>query len=228
MTEILDRIGAARLVPVVVLDDAASAAPLAEALTAGGLPVAEVTFRTPAAATVLRRLADRADLVVGAGTVLSAAHVDEAVEAGARFIVSPGLSAAVVRRCVDLGVPVLPGVATASEVMQALDLGLDTVKFFPAEANGGLAAVKALAAAFPQVRFVPTGGITVDSAPTYLAHPAVAAVGGSWMVAPDLLASGRWDEVAGRCVAATSLYAVSPGDPGAASDAGGPVEGVGS
>ena len=103
--------------------------------------------------------------------------------------------------------PVVPGISTPSEIMQALDLGLDTVKFFPAEANGGLATIKALAAAFPQVRFMPTGGITVDSAPSYLAHPSVAAVGGSWMVAGDLLRDGRWDEVASRCAASTALYA---------------------
>ena len=102
--------------------------------------------------------------------------------------------------------PVIPGVATPSEIMLALDLGLDTVKFFPAEANGGLATIKALAAAFPQVRFMPTGGITVDTAPAYLAHPCVAAVGGSWMVAGDLLREGRWDEVAARCAASTALY----------------------
>ena len=188
-----------RVVPVVVLDDPEAADELGAALVAGGLPVAEATFRTPQAAAVLRRLAQRSDLVVGAGTVLTARQVDQAYEAGARFVVSPGLSATVVRRCQALDLPVIPGVSTASEIMAALDLGLDTVKFFPAEASGGLPTVKALAAAFPQVRFVPTGGITAQSAPAYLDHPAVAAVGGSWMVAPDLLAAGQWDEVTARC-----------------------------
>jgi len=202
-----DVLGGHRIVPVVVLDDPASADALGAALVEGGLPVAEATFRTPGAAAVLRRLAENADLVVGAGTVLTDRQVDQALEAGARFIVSPGLSAVVVRRCQEAGVPVVPGVATATEVMQALDLGLDTVKFFPAEANGGLPTIKALAAAFPQVRFVPTGGITADTAPAYLAHPSVAAVGGSWMVAGDLLAAGRWDEVAARCAASTALHA---------------------
>ena len=200
-------LGGHRIVPVVVLDDPARADALGAALVQGGLPVAEATFRTPAAAAVLRRLADNDDLVVGAGTVLTDRQVDEAIEAGASFIVSPGLSESVVRRCQDAGVPVVPGVATPSEIMLALDLGLDTVKFFPAEANGGLATIKALAAAFPQVRFMPTGGITVDTAPAYLAHPSVAAVGGSWMVAGDLLEAGRWDEVAARCAASTALYA---------------------
>ena len=199
-------LGGHRIVPVVVLDDPARADALGAARVLGGLPVAEATFRTPEAAAVLRRLAQNDDLVVGAGTVLTDRQVDQAIEAGAKFIVSPGLSAAVVRRCQEAGVPVIPGVATPSEIMLALDLGLDTVKFFPAEANGGLATIKALAAAFPQVRFMPTGGITVDTAPAYLAHPCVAAVGGSWMVAGDLLKAGRWDEVATRCAASTALY----------------------
>ena len=190
-----------RVVPVVVLDDPESADDLGAALVAGGLPVAEATFRTPQAAEVLRRLAERGDLIVGAGTVITARQVDLAHVAGARFVVSPGLSAEVVRRCQALGLPVIPGVSTATEIIAALDLGLDTVKFFPAEASGGLPTVKALAAAFPQVRFVPTGGITAQSAPAYLAHPSVAAVGGSWMVAPDLLAAKRWDEVTARCSA---------------------------
>ncbi|MDR7251306.1 2-dehydro-3-deoxyphosphogluconate aldolase/(4S)-4-hydroxy-2-oxoglutarate aldolase [Nocardioides sp. BE266] len=202
-----DVLGGHRIVPVVVLDDPARADALGSALVTGGLPVAEATFRTPEAAAVLRRLADTDELVVGAGTVLTARQVDEALEAGAKFIVSPGLSAAVVRRCQEAGVPVVPGISTPSEIMQALDLGLDTVKFFPAEANGGLPTIKALAAAFPQVRFMPTGGITVDTAPAYLAHPSVAAVGGSWMVAGDLLRDERWDEVASRCAASTALYA---------------------
>ncbi|HXH79962.1 bifunctional 4-hydroxy-2-oxoglutarate aldolase/2-dehydro-3-deoxy-phosphogluconate aldolase [Nocardioides sp.] len=190
-----------RVVPVVVLDDPDRADALGEALVRGGLPVAEATFRTPAAAEVLRRLAAHPDLVVGAGTVLTAEQVDQAREAGAQFIVSPGLSADVVRRCQELDLPVIPGISTATEVMQALALGLNTVKFFPAEANGGLPALKALSAAFPQVRFVPTGGITVDNASAYLAHPAVAAIGASWMVAPDLLTQGHWDEVVARCAA---------------------------
>jgi 2-dehydro-3-deoxyphosphogluconate aldolase/(4S)-4-hydroxy-2-oxoglutarate aldolase len=197
-----DVLGAHRIVPVVVLDDVARADDLGAALVAGGLPVAEVTFRTPDAAAVLGRLAERGDLVVGAGTVLTAEQVDRAHGAGARFVVSPGLSADVVRRCQELDLPVIPGVCTATEIMQALSLGLDTVKFFPAEAYGGLGTIKALSAAFPQVRFVPTGGITAASAPAYLAHPSVVAVGGSWMVAPDLLAAGQWDEVATRCAAA--------------------------
>ncbi|KRB76182.1 hypothetical protein ASE01_14290 [Nocardioides sp. Root190] len=200
-------LGSHRVVPVVVLDDVRQADPLGAALVAGGLPVAEVTFRSPDAAAVLRRLADRGDLVVGAGTVLTTEQVDLAHRSGAGFVVSPGLSVAVVERCRELDLPVLPGVSTASEIMQALDLGLDLVKFFPAEPSGGLPAIKALAAAFRQVRFLPTGGITADSAVDYLAHPAVAAVGGSWMVPPDLLAAGRWDEVSALCAATVGVPA---------------------
>ena len=196
-----------RVVPVIVLEDPASADDLGAALVAGGLPVAEVTLRTPQAGEVLRRLAQRHDLAVGAGTVLTAEQVGLAHEAGAQFVVSPGLSADVVRRCQALDLPVIPGVSTASEIMAALDLGLDTVKFFPAEACGGLPTIKALFAAFPQVRFVPTGGVTAQSALTYLEHPAVAAVGGSWMVAPGLLAARQWDEVTARCSAAVSAVA---------------------
>lgn len=212
VSNVVDVLAGHRVVPVVVLGDPAKAEPLAAALVEGGLPVAEATFRTPEAAAVLRRLAERDDLMVGAGTVLTDRQVDEALDAGARFVVSPGLSARVVRRCQEAGVPVIPGVTTPSEIMQALDLGLDTVKFFPAEASGGLPVVKALAAAFPHVRFMPTGGITAERAPAYLAHPSVAAVGGSWMVAPDLLAAGRWAEVSARCAATTDLS--TPHQPG--------------
>lgn len=208
-----DTFGPHRVIPVVVFDDSAHADDLGAALVEGGLPVAEVTFRTPDARAVLHRLAGRGDLVVGAGTVITAAQVDLAHAAGARFVVSPGLSEAVVRRCQEIDLPVLPGVSTATEVIRALDLGVHTVKFFPAESCGGLGAVAALSAAFPQVRFVPTGGITAESASTYLHHRAVAAVGGSWMVAPDLLAAGRWEEVVARCVDAVRLAAPDSSEP---------------
>ncbi|KAB1140425.1 bifunctional 4-hydroxy-2-oxoglutarate aldolase/2-dehydro-3-deoxy-phosphogluconate aldolase [Micromonospora sp. AMSO12t] len=195
-------VGAARILPVVVLDDARDAAPLAEALVRGGLPCAEVTFRTDAAAESIRVMSERGDLLVGAGTVLTPAQVDRAVEAGARFVVTPGFSPAVVRRCQEAGVPVFPGVATGTEIQMALDAGLDTVKFFPAEQLGGVAMIKALAAPYRSVRFVPTGGVNTANLADYLALPAVLAVGGTWMVAPDLIAAGRWDEVAARTAAA--------------------------
>ena len=193
--DVLDRVTAARLVPVVVLDDAAAAPALADALVAGGLPVAEITFRTPAAADAVRAMAEHGGILVGAGTVLTPAQVDEAVAAGAGFVVSPGLSRAVVERCHEHGVAVLPGAVTATEVQAALELGLSTVKFFPAATCGGPAAVKALTAPFGGVRFVPTGGIGPDDLASWLAVPSVAAVGGSWMVPRDLIAAGDLDAV---------------------------------
>ncbi len=193
--DVLGRLAAARLVPVVVLDDAADADPLAGALVAGGLPVAEVTFRTSAAADSIRAMADRGDVLVGAGTVLTPAQVDEAVAAGARYIVSPGTSRAVVERAQEHGVPVLPGAITATEVQAALELGLTTVKFFPAGTSGGAPAIAALAAPFGAVRFVPTGGVGAKNLGEYLALPSVAAVGGSWMVPRDRVRAGDFDSV---------------------------------
>jgi 2-dehydro-3-deoxyphosphogluconate aldolase/(4S)-4-hydroxy-2-oxoglutarate aldolase len=176
------------VVPVVVLDDADRAAGLGRALVDGGLPIAEVTLRTPAALAGIAAMARNPDLLVGAGTVLTPDQATAAAEAGARFVVCPGLSLPVVERCRALGLPVLPGVATATEVLAARDNGLDVVKFFPAETSGGAPAVAALAAVFGDMRFVPTGGITEAKAVDYLRLPAVAAVGGSWMVPRALLA----------------------------------------
>jgi len=197
-------IGVDRIVPVVVLADSAGAEPLAGALVAGGLHCVEVTFRTDAAADVIRAMAARPELVVGAGTVLTAEQAEQAVTAGARFLVSPGFGPAVVRRCQELGVPVFPGIATATEIQMALDAGLHTVKFFPAEQLGGVGMVKALSAPFRTVQFIPTGGVDTGNLADYLAVPSVLAVGGTWMVAPDLLAAGDWAEVTRRCVAAVA------------------------
>jgi 2-dehydro-3-deoxyphosphogluconate aldolase / (4S)-4-hydroxy-2-oxoglutarate aldolase len=189
-TDVRKALSAARLVPVVVLDDAADADGLAAALVAGGLPVAEVTFRTAAAPDAIAAMAARGDILVGAGTVLTAEQVNQAVAAGARFVVSPGLSRAVVERCAELGVLALPGAVTATEVQAALELGLSTVKFFPAGTSGGPAAIKALAAPFSDVQFVPTGGVGPANLADYLAIPAVAAVGGSWMVPRERVKAG--------------------------------------
>jgi len=189
-TDVLKALSAARLVPVVVLDDAADADALAGALVAGGLPVAEVTFRTAAAADSIRAMTARGDILVGAGTVLTAEQVDQAVAAGASFVVSPGLSRAVVERCGEHGVLALPGAVTATEIQAALELGLTAVKFFPAGTSGGPAAIKALAAPFGNVQFVPTGGVGPGNLADYLAIPAVAAVGGSWMVARERVKAG--------------------------------------
>jgi 2-dehydro-3-deoxyphosphogluconate aldolase/(4S)-4-hydroxy-2-oxoglutarate aldolase len=186
---------AARLVPVVVLDDARDAVPLAGALVAGGLPVAEVTFRTAAAADAIRAMADRGDILLGAGTVVSTAQVDEAVAAGASYVVSPGLSRAVVERCAEHGILALPGAVTATEIQAALELGLDTVKFFPAGTSGGAPAIAALAAPFGGIGFVPTGGIGPANLHEYLALDAVVAVGGSWMVPRDRIRAGDFETV---------------------------------
>jgi 2-dehydro-3-deoxyphosphogluconate aldolase/(4S)-4-hydroxy-2-oxoglutarate aldolase len=204
-TTIVDLLAQRRIVPVVVLQDPGGAKPLAEALTAGGLPLAEVTFRTSAAREAVAAMAEDPTLIVGAGTVISADQVDTAVAAGARFVVTPGFSHAVVRRCHELDVPVVPGVATATELMTALEAGISIVKLFPAEPLGGVTTLRALAAVFPQVRFVPTGGISATNAATYLAEPSVLAVGGSWMVAPSLLARHSWDSVTRLAAEAVAL-----------------------
>jgi 2-dehydro-3-deoxyphosphogluconate aldolase/(4S)-4-hydroxy-2-oxoglutarate aldolase len=184
-----------RLLPVVVIRDEARADGLAEALVRGGLPLAEVTFRTEAASPDIRTRTGRPELLVGAGTVTTAAQVDQAHDAGARFVVSPGFSSSVVRRCAQLGLPVFPGVATATELLAALHEGVTTVKFFPAQTSGGAAAVRALAGPFPHVQFIPTGGITPSNLNDYLRLPHVLAVGGSWMVPADRVEKGDLETV---------------------------------
>ena len=207
----LEGIARARVVPVVVVDDAAQGVLVASALRDGGLPVAEVTFRTAGARAAIEAIAREVpDVLVGAGTVVTAAQVDEAVDPGARFLVSPGLSAAVVRRAQELGVPVVPGVATPSDVIAALDLGLDVVKLFPANVVGGPAAVKALSAPFPGLRFVPTGGVGAANLLDYLALPAVLAAGGSWMVDAALVRAGDTAEITRRTREAVALAATAP------------------
>lgn len=181
----------APVIPVLVIEDLAHAVPVAQALVAGGLPALEVTLRTPCALEAIREMKQVPGAKVGAGTVLNPADLDRALNAGAEFIVSPGLTLALGQTAVDSGVPFLPGTANASDIMLGLDLGLTRFKFFPAEASGGVAALKAIAAPFGMARFCPTGGITQASAPTWLALEAVLCVGGSWMVpkgAPDVAA----------------------------------------
>lgn len=181
--------------PVVVLDEAKDADPLAEALVAGGLPVAEVTFRTDAAAESIAAMAGRGDILVGAGTVLTPEQVDAAVDAGASYIVSPGFSADVVTRCHERGVLPLPGAVTATEIQAAVAAGLTTVKFFPAEASGGAKAIKALSAPFAGVKFVPTGGINTANLAEYTALPSVLAIGGSWMVPRSAVKEGDFETI---------------------------------
>jgi 2-dehydro-3-deoxyphosphogluconate aldolase / (4S)-4-hydroxy-2-oxoglutarate aldolase len=214
MSDVTERIRRHGVIPVVVLEDPAAARPLGRALCAGGLPCAEITFRTPAAEAGLAAMAADPELLVGAGTVLTAAQADRAVAVGARFVVTPGFDPAVVRRCRALGVPVYPGVATASEVMAAMRAGVDVVKLFPAEAIGGVRMVAALAAPFPDVRFIPTGGIGAGDVGGYLRRRGVLAVGGSWLVARELVAAGAFGRV--RELAADAVVRVAAARAGAA------------
>jgi 2-dehydro-3-deoxyphosphogluconate aldolase/(4S)-4-hydroxy-2-oxoglutarate aldolase len=185
----------APVIPVLVVKDAAQAVPLAEALVAGGLPVLEVTLRTPVALEVIRAMAGVEGGVVGAGTLLTPQDVRDAKAAGARFGVSPGVTDDLVAACEAEELPLLGGVATVSEAMRLLARGYEVAKFFPAEANGGAPALKAFSGPLPQMRFCPTGGVTPANAADYLALPNVLCVGGSWPADPGLLAAGRWDEV---------------------------------
>lgn len=194
-TSVREALAANVLVPVVVLEDSTHAAPLAQALVEGGLPVAEVTFRTSAAEDSIRIMAERGDIVLGAGTVVTVDQVDRAVRAGATYLVSPGLSRAVVERAQEHGVPIFPGAVTATEIQAALELGLNTVKFFPAQTSGGVEAIKSLAAPFGDLSFIPTGGINTANLGQYLSLNCVHAVGGSWMVAPSWIAAGNFAAV---------------------------------
>ncbi|MFK0153635.1 bifunctional 4-hydroxy-2-oxoglutarate aldolase/2-dehydro-3-deoxy-phosphogluconate aldolase [Streptomyces sp. NPDC090493] len=192
-TSVLDL---APVVPVVVIEDAADAVPMARALLDGGLPVIEVTLRTPAALDAIRAVAAAVpDAVVGAGTVLTPEQVTECVAAGARFLVSPGWTDGLLAAMAASGVPYLPGVSTASEVVALLERGVREMKFFPAQAAGGTAYLRSLAGPLPRARFCPTGGIGPDNAPEYLALPNVGCVGGTWMVPADAVAAGDWDRV---------------------------------
>jgi 2-dehydro-3-deoxyphosphogluconate aldolase/(4S)-4-hydroxy-2-oxoglutarate aldolase len=203
--ETLARIAELRVVPVVVLDEPEQALPLASALVAGGLPIAEITLRTPTGLEAIRRVAAAGEVLVGAGTVLTGAQVDDCVAAGADFVVSPGTSREVVERSWERGVLVLPGVVTPSDVMTALSLGVTTMKYFPAATSGGVRGIQALAAPFREVRFVPTGGIDTSNAADYLALPSVIAVGGSWMVPRDRINAGAFDDVAGLAAGAARI-----------------------
>ena len=199
MTDIATIMQTSAVIPVLVIDDAATAKPLAEALVAGGLRVLEVTLRTPAAMEAIAEMKTVPGAIVGAGTIVSIEQFEEVRGAGAEFIVSPGLSTKLGEHIVASGVPFLPGVATAGDIMRGLDLGLDHFKFFPAETSGGVKALKALAAPFYQCRFCPTGGITEASAPEWLALDPVLCVGGSWVT------EGTLPEIEARARAAAAL-----------------------
>ncbi|EKO3508999.1 bifunctional 4-hydroxy-2-oxoglutarate aldolase/2-dehydro-3-deoxy-phosphogluconate aldolase [Vibrio fluvialis] len=185
-----------KIVPVIAINDAAHAVPLAKVLVENGLPCAEVTFRTDAAQESIRLMRDAyPELLIGAGTVLTTQQVDQAISAGADFIVSPGLNPTTVRYCQQRGIAIVPGVNNPSLVEQAMELGLKTLKFFPAEPSGGVAMLKALSAVYP-VQFMPTGGVNPRNVADYLAIPSVVACGGTWMVPSALMDSGNWDEIA--------------------------------
>ena len=196
MNDVLEQIGKTGIVPVVVLNNASDAEPLANALIKGGLPCAEVTFRTAAAEESIKIMATKfPEMFVGAGTVLTTEQVDRAIGAGAKFIVSPGFNPKVVEYCIKNNYPICPGIMTPTELEMALGFGLDVVKFFPAENAGGLKMIKAMAAPYTMMKFMPTGGINATNVRDYLACDKILACGGSWMVKGDLISAGKFDEI---------------------------------
>ncbi len=207
MHEVLQQIGELKLVPVVAIKDAANASPLADALVAGGLPCAEITFRTDAAEDAIQAIASRGDTLVGAGTVLTTEQAQRAIDAGATYIVAPGTNPKVVEFCLTKGVPITPGVATPTDIELAMGLGVEVVKFFPAEAMGGLKTLKAISAPYGKAKFLPTGGINADNLRSYLDLPNVVACGGSWMVSGKLIDSGDFDQITELTRAAVAIAA---------------------
>lgn len=206
MNAILEQLSSYGVVPVVVLNDVKDAEPLAKAMVEGGLPVAEVTFRTDAAEESIRIMSQKyPEMLVGAGTVLTIDQVDRAVAAGAKFIVSPGFDPEIVDYCLSKGIVVTPGIITPSELAQAVKRGLEVVKFFPAEQFGGLSTIKALAAPYTQVKFMPTGGISAKNIKDYLGFNKIIACGGSWMVKGDLVKAGEFDKIKDMCAEAVAL-----------------------
>ena len=195
-TEIYEKMEELKVIPVIVLNDAKNAVPVGEALVGGGLPVAEVTFRTAAAEESIKLLTENfPEMLVGAGTVLNVAQARKALSAGAKFIVSPGLDEELVSFCINNDIPVVPGVQTPSEMMKAVNLGLKYVKFFPAEASGGLKTINAICAAFPGVKVMPTGGVGPANLAQYLSSPKVFCCGGSWMVKSAMIEDGNFDMI---------------------------------
>lgn len=195
MNETLELLSRHRAIPVVVIDELKKAIPLTDALVAGGLPVVEVTLRTPNSLAALERIIDRRDMIVGAGTVTTLAQFDAAWRLGVRFIVTPGLDESIIRHGWRRDLLVIPGTVTPTEIMRAQNLGVDLVKFFPANVFGGLSAIEALSAPFPKMRFLPTGGIGLDNLSHYLCNPTVLACGGTWMTQRDWIHEGSWENV---------------------------------
>jgi len=200
MHAVLEELKKIGIIPVIKIDDAAKAVPLARALIAGGIPCAEVTFRTAQGEEAMRLInKDVPGILLGAGTVLTTAQVDKAIAAGAKFVVSPGFNPKVVSYCVEKGIPVTPGCSNPSDIEMALEFGLDVVKFFPAEQAGGLEYIKAIAAPYTTVNFIPTGGINAQNIAKYLAYEKIVACGGSWMVSADLINAGEFDKITALC-----------------------------
>jgi 2-dehydro-3-deoxyphosphogluconate aldolase/(4S)-4-hydroxy-2-oxoglutarate aldolase len=210
MNDVIGRVSKLRLVPMVVIDRAEYVGGFADALVAGRLPIAEITFRTAAAEAAIRALANRGDLLVGAGTVLSTEQADRALDAGAQFLVAPGTNPTVVEHVLKRGVAMFPGVVTPSEIELAMSLGVSTMKFFPAETMGGVAMLKALAGPYPDVRFIPTGGITPELLPSYLKLPTVVACGGSWLAPRHLIAEGKFEAIQRLVEQAAKILAGPP------------------
>lgn len=206
MENIMDQIKNYGIVPVVVLNDAKDAVPLAKALCEGGLPCAEVTFRTDAAEESIKLMTEAyPDMFVGAGTVLTIDQVNRAVAAGAKFIVSPGFDPEIVDYCIEKNIPIFPGTVTPSEVAQAVKRGLKVLKFFPAENYGGISTIKALCAPYTMIKFMPTGGINAKNISAYLESDKILACGGSWMVKGDLIKAGEFDKIKELVVEAVGL-----------------------
>ncbi|NTV78622.1 MAG: bifunctional 4-hydroxy-2-oxoglutarate aldolase/2-dehydro-3-deoxy-phosphogluconate aldolase, partial [Clostridiales bacterium] len=196
MNDIIEKISKIGIVPVITIDRVEDAIPLANALCAGGLPCAEITFRTKAAPEAIRLITERfPDMCVGAGTVLNETQVNDAIKAGACFLVSPGLNPHTVTYCQQNNIAIIPGIENSSDIERAIELGLNVVKFFPAEQSGGLGKLKAMSAPYVNMKFMPTGGISENNLLSYLDHPPVIACGGSWMVPKDLIDGGKWDEI---------------------------------
>lgn len=203
---IYDEIAKRKIVPVVALDEEKDAVALADALIGGGLPVAEITFRTAAAEGAIRAIAqERPEMLVGAGTITNMDQAKRAIEAGAKFLVTPGFSDEITAYAVEQGVPIFPGVCTPTEIMMTLKYDLPAVKFFPAAQYGGLATIKALNGPFPALKFMPTGGISTANVKEYLAYPNILACGGSWMVKKDLIAAGKFEEIRAMAAEAVAL-----------------------
>ncbi|MDL2293038.1 bifunctional 4-hydroxy-2-oxoglutarate aldolase/2-dehydro-3-deoxy-phosphogluconate aldolase [Ruminococcaceae bacterium OttesenSCG-928-D13] len=200
MNPVLEKLEKIGIVPVIAISDVEKAVPLAKALLAGGIPCAEVTFRTAEGEQAIARIAREVpDILVGAGTVLTTEQVDRAIAAGAQFVVSPGFNPTVVDYCIQKGMPITPGCATPSEMEMAMERGLEVVKFFPAEQAGGLAYLKAVAGPYPRLRFMPTGGVNAENLNEYLAFEKVIACGGSWMVKKELIEAGCFEEISALC-----------------------------